>query len=176
MGHFLKISVAFVVLFLLGHNTQGAPIKGRYMWVRCRPDGSNANCMKEWGPWIDLPGPSDRLPPSAVQDIMKASLDQELHLADGSGVNEPLVESGSGDQWGMDRQELGVFTAEGNVQLEEGSSFEGSSSEGSSFEGSSSEGSGLEVDYTEFVFTQSMTLQQNNLQHELELQEDNLIL
>ncbi|KAG5831236.1 serglycin [Anguilla rostrata] len=189
MGHLPKILVAFLVFCWLGQDALGAPAKGRYMWVRCRPDGRNANCVKEWGPWLSLPGPRERLPPSAVQDIMKASLDLDLQSTDGSGESGLFVESslgdqlatdlgsgdlsstdwgsgdqsstdwgsgdqlstdwGSGDQLSMDWQDHGLFTAEGRVQLMEGSGSEGSSSEGSGSAGSSLEGSGSVLDYTE---------------------------
>ncbi|KAG9344362.1 hypothetical protein JZ751_011031 [Albula glossodonta] len=101
----------------------------------------------------------------------KTSLDLEMQSGDGSGSNELLVESGSGEQWEDDWQKLGVFTADGSVQVEKDSSLEGSGLEGSSMEGSSSE-----VDYTDFVYPQSMTLPQNSLNHELQQQEDNMIL
>lgn len=42
------------------------------MWVKCRPDSKNANCIEEKGPVIDLdkyPDTPKRLPQSAVQDM-----------------------------------------------------------------------------------------------------------
>ncbi|KAJ8250442.1 hypothetical protein COCON_G00223640 [Conger conger] len=191
MGHLLKILIAFLVFNLLGQDAEGAPAKGRYVWVRCRPDDRHANCLKEWGPWMNLPGPRDRLPPSAVQDIMKGSLDLDLQSADGSGASGLFMEfgsgeqtstdwgsgeqsstdGGSGEQWPLAWQDLGFLTAEGRVQQ-----LEGSGSQGNIFEGSASEGSGSVLDYTDYDAAQRMTVQQNNVPHTLELQEDNLSL
>uniref|UniRef100_A0A8C4RI90 Uncharacterized protein n=1 Tax=Erpetoichthys calabaricus TaxID=27687 RepID=A0A8C4RI90_ERPCA len=44
-----------------------APAKGRFMWVRCKPDSKDANCIEQKGPWIDLPksGVNRILPPNA---------------------------------------------------------------------------------------------------------------
>lgn len=50
----------------------GAPtasIKGNYMWVECKPDGMNANCLTKKGPSIPLDGQPTRLPPSAAKDM-----------------------------------------------------------------------------------------------------------
>ncbi|KAG7462935.1 hypothetical protein MATL_G00190020 [Megalops atlanticus] len=147
MGLFLKISVVLALLCLLGHNAQGAPTKGRYMWVKCRPDGKNSNCEQQQGPWIDLPGPSNRLPSSAVKDLLKKKPELD---ADGSGASEADI--GSGEQWMRDGQQLAAFGAEeGSTQLEEGST--------------------PEVDYTEYVFPQRVKKGLNN-----EMQEEHLIL
>ncbi|XP_036402800.1 serglycin [Megalops cyprinoides] len=149
MGLFLKISVVLALLCLLGHNAQGAPTKGRYMWVKCRPDGKNSNCEQQQGPWIDLPGPSNRLPSSAVKDLLKNNQELDTKSTEGSGASEADI--GSGDQWMRDGQQLGVFGAEeGSTQLEEGST---------------------EVDYTEYVFPERVKKGLNN-----EMQEEHLIL
>ncbi|KAJ8248265.1 hypothetical protein GJAV_G00240160 [Gymnothorax javanicus] len=107
MAHLLNL-VTFLVLCLLGHYAAGAPAKARYMWVRCRPDGSNANCVKERGPWVSLRGAKDRLPPSAIWDIMKANLDWDFKFPEGSGSTSLLVEFGSGEEsstdWGSGDQ------------------------------------------------------------------------
>ncbi|KAJ8364981.1 hypothetical protein SKAU_G00138120 [Synaphobranchus kaupii] len=99
----LNISLTLALLTLLG-NTQGAPTKGRYMWVKCRPDSRNANCLTEKGPWIDLPKPNHL--PSAANKITKDQSD------DGSGTGQPFTETGSGDQWEKDGSDLGVFQPE----------------------------------------------------------------
>ncbi|XP_046885254.1 serglycin [Hypomesus transpacificus] len=70
----MKMFVSLIVLYVLLDNGLGAPAsgpgKGRYMWIKCRPNGQNANCIKQRGPLQDLPGLPDRLPASAVKDLL----------------------------------------------------------------------------------------------------------
>ncbi|KAG5855026.1 serglycin-like [Anguilla rostrata] len=146
MGILLNISLTLVLLSLLGANTQGSPIKGRYMWLRCRPNSKNANCVTEKGPWIDLPEPN-RLPSTAD----KKTKDQS---DDGSGTGQPFSEIGSGDQWEKDGREQGVFQPE-----EASTDLDGSS----------------ELDYSDFVSPQKVYLK-DNLPLDQDLQEENLIL
>ncbi|KAI1896993.1 hypothetical protein AGOR_G00100630 [Albula goreensis] len=113
MGIFLNISVSLALLCLLGADTQGAPTKGRYMWVKCRPDGKNTNCVTEKGPVIKIPGRAHRLPPSAANEILKDQTE------DGSGAGQVFPDLGSGDLWVKDGRELGVFQPEeGSADLD----------------------------------------------------------
>uniref|UniRef100_A0A4W5RGZ7 Serglycin n=1 Tax=Hucho hucho TaxID=62062 RepID=A0A4W5RGZ7_9TELE len=96
----LKICLTLVVFFFLTDNGFGAPAKGRYMWVKCRPDAKNPNCETQRGPWMDLPGPPDRLPPFAVKDIVLEEDGSELEeqSGEGSDTRTLFTEQGSGDQ------------------------------------------------------------------------------
>ncbi|XP_067093203.1 serglycin [Osmerus mordax] len=70
----MKMFVSLIVLYVVLDNGLGAPAsgpgRGRYMWVECRPNGQNANCIKQRGPLQDLSGLKDRLPASAVKDLL----------------------------------------------------------------------------------------------------------
>ena len=63
-----NVMVTHLFLCCTGAPASG-PGKGRYMWIKCRPNGQNANCIKQRGPLQDLPGLPDRLPASAVKDL-----------------------------------------------------------------------------------------------------------
>ncbi|KAJ8384159.1 hypothetical protein AAFF_G00208610 [Aldrovandia affinis] len=89
MGLFLNISVTVALLSLLGSNTQGAPTKGRYMWVKCRPESKNANCVTEM-----------------ANEIANYQSD------DGSGNGQYFPKLDSGDQWEKDGRALGVLLHE----------------------------------------------------------------
>ncbi|KAM9559823.1 uncharacterized protein ACWYII_015640 [Salvelinus alpinus] len=95
----LKICLTLAVIFFLADNGFGAPAKGRYMWVKCSPDAKNPNCETQRGPWMDLPGPPDRLPPFAVKDIVLEEDGSELEQSgEGSETGILFTEQGSGDQ------------------------------------------------------------------------------
>ncbi|XP_036812147.1 serglycin [Oncorhynchus mykiss] len=97
-----KICLTLAVIFFLADNGHGAPAKGRYMWLKCSPDAKNANCETQRGPWMDLPGPPDRLPSIAVKDIVpeEAGSEPEEQSGEGSATGILLTEQGSGDQLG----------------------------------------------------------------------------
>ncbi|XP_017541607.2 serglycin [Pygocentrus nattereri] len=73
-----RIALAFLLVCLFEDNVLGAPTKGRYMWVNCRPDGDNPNCVQKQGPLIDLPGLSQRLPASATKDIVPVESSEDI--------------------------------------------------------------------------------------------------
>ncbi|CAG05688.1 unnamed protein product [Tetraodon nigroviridis] len=64
----MKLILLVVVCCLALHNGKGAPRNARYMFVRCSPDGDQANCVTQqtpemtWSP--DLPA---KLPASTAQ-------------------------------------------------------------------------------------------------------------
>ncbi|XP_041715021.1 serglycin [Coregonus clupeaformis] len=96
----LKIWLTLAVIFVLADNGHGAPAKGRYMWVKCRPEAKNANCETQRGPSMDLPGPPDRLPSFAVKEIVpeEAGSEPEEQSGEGSATGILFTEQGSGDQ------------------------------------------------------------------------------
>ncbi|XP_062989103.1 serglycin isoform X2 [Elgaria multicarinata webbii] len=95
--------VALCVILFMGCTVQGAPVqKGRYMWVKCRPGASSANCVEEQGPRFVIPDGSANmiLPPNADPTLMKTFQHHPIsfpHTGDeyGSG-NYIELESGSG--------------------------------------------------------------------------------
>ncbi|KAL7889722.1 hypothetical protein AOLI_G00019800 [Acnodon oligacanthus] len=125
MRFFCRIALAFLLVYLFEDNVLGAPTKGRYMWVNCKPDGENANCVQNQGPLIDLAGLSQRLPPSAAKDIVPEESSEDTPeteteeqsgessgdldpfdsvsgvskkwVDDGPQVEEPIVDAGSGE-------------------------------------------------------------------------------
>ncbi|KAJ8013707.1 hypothetical protein DPEC_G00032580 [Dallia pectoralis] len=102
----LKICLALAVIFFLTENGFGAPTKGRYMWVKCRPDSKNANCKTQKGPLVDLPGISDRLQNTAVNDIVPTETvsEPEEQSAEGSATELFFADEGSGDRLGIDSE------------------------------------------------------------------------
>ncbi|XP_054839414.1 serglycin [Eublepharis macularius] len=98
-----RIFLALCIILFMGCTTQGAPVQmGRYMWVRCRPDGLSSNCLEEQGQRFVIPDGAANmiLPPMADPTLMKKFQDHPDTFAlsednDGSG-NEIESESGSG--------------------------------------------------------------------------------
>ncbi|XP_076830374.1 serglycin [Brachyhypopomus gauderio] len=90
MGLYSRIALALLLIYQFGDNVLGAPDRGRYQWVRCTPDGQNANCVEERGPLVDITGLSPRLPRSAIKDIVqvkssKETAEAEEQSGEGSG-------------------------------------------------------------------------------------------
>ncbi|NP_001290937.1 serglycin precursor [Esox lucius] len=106
----LKICLTLAVISTLTDNGLGAPTKGRYMWVNCRPDSKNANCQTQRGPLVELPGPPDRLPSTAVKDIVQKETVSELEeqSGEGSATGPFLADQGSGDVYGVDYAEFAM--------------------------------------------------------------------
>lgn len=154
------ITLGLAIICLSGHSGLGAPtasIKGNYMWVECKPDGMNANCLTKKGPSIPLDGQPTRLPPSAAKDIVavsaeEATPDMEDLSGDGSGDSDNFLALASKKQpWRRDAPEQDIVKNE-----EEGSTF-----------GITSSG---DIDYSEYVSTQKV-----NWLSEEDLKEENII-
>ncbi|XP_013924887.1 PREDICTED: serglycin [Thamnophis sirtalis] len=104
-----RIFVALGVILLLGCPGQGAPQKGRYMWVRCKPDANSANCIEEKGPSFVMTDESATIPFEAnpTREILQ---DQLISLPfsgdeEGSG-NEEDPETGSGFENDLEEPEV----------------------------------------------------------------------
>ncbi|XP_012672431.1 serglycin [Clupea harengus] len=118
--------VMLAVLCFIGETVLGAPTKGRYVWLRCRPDVKNANCVQEKGPMINLdkyPDAPKRLPQSAVQEVLPkdTGLEPEEQSGDNAGAGKHIpafADRGSGDQLVMDSPMQDVPEGSG---MEEGS-------------------------------------------------------
>ncbi|XP_067278086.1 serglycin [Pseudorasbora parva] len=109
MGFYHRITLALAIICLFGQSGQGAPPKGRYMWVKCHPDDKNANCLTQKGPWIDLAGQRARLHPSAAKHIVsteEVTPNVEEQSGEGSG------NSGSLDPWMADGPVQEVYNNE----------------------------------------------------------------
>lgn len=65
--------IIIILLLLLLCLFLGGPDKGNYMWVECKPDSKNANCVEKKGPLIDTTGSPQRLPSSVVKDMWVVS-------------------------------------------------------------------------------------------------------
>ncbi|XP_041922062.1 serglycin [Alosa pseudoharengus] len=139
MAQFGKL-VMLAVLCFIGESVLGAPTKGRYMWLRCRPDSKNPNCMEEKGPMINLdkyPDTPKRLPSSAVQEILpnETGLEPDEQSGDNTEAGKHIpdfLDRGSGDQLLMDSL---MQRQEESSGMEEGSS---------------------DFDYTNFVLPEKM--------------------
>lgn len=102
--------VILAVLCVIGETVLGAPTKGRYMWVKCRPDAKNANCVQEKGPIINLdkyPDAPKRLPASAAQEILpkETGLEPDEQSGDNAEAGKHIpafADRGSGDLLVMD--------------------------------------------------------------------------
>lgn len=123
MAHLGKWMILAVLCFI-GESALGAPSKARYMWLRCRPDGKNANCVKEKGPIINLdkyPDAPKALPSSAVKNLLpkETGQDPEEQSGDNAGTEKHIPAfpvRGSGDQLIMDTPLLGKEESSGMAE------------------------------------------------------------
>ncbi|KAL6486919.1 hypothetical protein MHYP_G00035450 [Metynnis hypsauchen] len=127
-----RIVLAFLLVCLFEDNVLGAPAKGRYKWVSCKPGGGNPNCVQKQGPLIDLSGLSQRLPPSATKDIVPVE------------SNEDTPETETEEQSGESSGDLDPFDSAtgGKNSMDDGPQVEEPVVE--------DEGSG-EIDYSNYV-------------------------
>ncbi|KAK9964546.1 hypothetical protein ABG768_005710 [Culter alburnus] len=143
MGFYHIITLALAIICLFGQSGLGAPSKGRYMYVKCKPDDKNANCATHKGPLVPLLGQSARLPPSAARHIVPVSIEEttpetEEQSGEGSGNSDIFDPFLSMDQQLMrDDPEQEV-----NKNEEEASTW--------------IESSGAEVDYSDYVHPQKI--------------------
>ncbi|XP_033887726.1 serglycin [Acipenser ruthenus] len=166
-----RILLALGLILFLGYTVQAAPSKGRYMWVRCKPDTKNPNCVEESGPWIDLPKSGAEIPsPNADHDLMnkkpvedKTALTFEESGDDSGEFQEDMpIELGSGSQWNED-----LLIAGSTAEPEEGSA--------DYTEDFLATPEGGDVDYSQFVFRDRVPIKQNHPQN-LKLHEEGFIL
>ncbi|TSK22585.1 Serglycin [Bagarius yarrelli] len=81
---------ALILTYLLADNVLGAPQKGRYSWLKCNPDGQNANCIEKKGLSFNLFGKPQRISSRAVKDMDPVESSEESSETEESG-------DGSGD-------------------------------------------------------------------------------
>ncbi|XP_030627746.1 serglycin [Chanos chanos] len=163
MGICYKICAVLAIICLLENHTLGAPTKGRYMWVKCKPEGKDPNCHTQKGPWMNLPGPQDRLPASATKTIVPVEssevASEEVELSgDGSGggsIIPVLPELGSGDQWMADTQDQVEYQAEVPVSAHLGEESSG------------------DFDYSNYIFPEKVKANGPSTE---ELKEENMLL
>ena len=96
MGFYHRITLALAIICLFVDSGLGAPLTGRYMFVKCNPDLKNANCVTQVGPLVPLSGKSSRLPPSAAKHIFPVSKEEatpemEEQSGEGSGNSDPFA-------------------------------------------------------------------------------------
>ncbi|CAB1428489.1 unnamed protein product [Pleuronectes platessa] len=92
----MKVFLLLIVSCLAVHNGEGAPRSYVYKFLKCNPDGNQANCVTQETPvrpWReDLP---DKLPSSTAQYLEAVPVEDE----------RPPREEGEGgtasDQWGV---------------------------------------------------------------------------
>ncbi|XP_053721542.1 serglycin-like isoform X1 [Synchiropus splendidus] len=123
----MKLLLLSLLLVVALHNGTGAPRKARYNYVKCKPDGDQANCVTHqsaeinWTP--DLPS---KLPAVAVEYLEANHMEGEKRtqgrklVEDGSGffdgsgsqstenlafvTIEPVLGSGGDDQYGAEME------------------------------------------------------------------------
>ncbi|KAM3834314.1 serglycin [Vipera latastei] len=123
-----RIFVALGIILFLGCPGQGAPQKGRYMWVRCKPDANSANCLEEKGPSFVMTEEKGKIlfEENPTREILQ---DQPSTLPfsgdeEGSG-NEADPETGSGFEYDMEESGGSGFVNQPNVNLKLNLSNEG---------------------------------------------------
>ncbi|XP_070818910.1 serglycin [Chaetodon trifascialis] len=88
----MKLILFFVISCLTLHTGKGAPITAVYKFVRCNPEGDQANCVTQQSPrmaWSpDLPA---KLPASAAQYLEAEPAEGESPLRE-EGEEEDVVE------------------------------------------------------------------------------------
>ncbi|XP_028845498.1 serglycin [Denticeps clupeoides] len=80
------------VFCFLGNYALGAPTRGRYMGLRCRPHGGQANCKEEMGPLIDVDQQTLKKLPRDPSDLRFRSYELS---GDGSGYEQFQADQGA---------------------------------------------------------------------------------
>ncbi|XP_007423217.1 serglycin [Python bivittatus] len=115
-----RIFVALGVILFLGCPGQGAPQKGQYMRVRCKPDANSANCVEEKGPSFVMADRNANNPPKADPTLMTLrDHTSTLPFSEdeyGSG-NEVDPETGSGFEYDTEEPSTSDFANQPNVNL-----------------------------------------------------------
>ncbi|KAI7805286.1 serglycin [Triplophysa rosa] len=119
MQFYRRITLALAIICLFGHSgfvSSGAPTKGRYTWVKCKPEDQNANCVTQMGPLVPLEGKSPRLPRSAVKDIFPVSTEEitpemEEQSGEGSGNSDTMIFLRDGPEQELNTNEKETTTA-----------------------------------------------------------------
>ncbi|XP_035017378.1 serglycin [Hippoglossus stenolepis] len=89
----MKVLLLLIVSCLALHNGEGAPRSYVYKFLKCNPDGNQANCVTQQTPvrpW--RAGLPDKLSPAAAQYLEAASVEYELPVISGQ---PPQPEEGS---------------------------------------------------------------------------------
>ncbi|XP_026103126.1 serglycin-like [Carassius auratus] len=132
MGFYHRITLALAIICLFVDSGLGAPLTGRYMFVKCNPDLKNANCVTQVGPLVPLSGKSSRLPPSAAKHIFPVSTEEatpetEEQSGEGSGNSDTFAPFRTMDQRMMRDAPVPTRSQqEANKNEEEGSAVESS--------------------------------------------------
>ncbi|KAI4894285.1 hypothetical protein NFI96_016308 [Prochilodus magdalenae] len=134
-----RIALALLLLYLFEDNALGAPTTGRFRWLRCKPNGNNANCVENQGPLIDLSDPNQRLRPNAKDIVPVENI-------------EDTPETETEEQSGESSGDVDPFDPLGKNWMNDGSS-KAEPQVGEQLE--KEEGSG-EVDYSNYVFAQKI--------------------
>ncbi|XP_014340478.1 serglycin [Latimeria chalumnae] len=126
-----QTSSAFLLLaatvLWLGGTAFGAPVnKGRYMWVECKPNSNDPNCVQKKGPWLKIPESVDNWIDPQLPNSDWSKMDEDLNDLFPLSENKPEEDGGSGLE----------IASGGGPEL--GSGFEDS------------------IDYSEFVFPVSV--------------------
>ncbi|XP_070759577.1 serglycin [Enoplosus armatus] len=120
----MKLILFFVICCLALHNGKGAPRTAVYKFVRCNPEGNQANCLTQQSPemaWSpDLPA---KLPASTAQYLEAEPVEEE----------SPLTEEEEEEE--IEEEETPMMSEEGESPVadlpEDGSGvYEGSAAEG----------------------------------------------
>lgn len=149
MGFYHRITLALAIICLFAHSglvSTGAPTKGQYMWVKCKPDDKDANCITQKGPLVPLEGNSPRLPSSAAKEIFPVTTEEAT----------PEMEEQSGE--GSGNSDTGIFLSDGPQQEINKIEEEGST-----------EASG-DIDYSNYVFPEKV-----DKLSEMDLKQENMI-
>ncbi|XP_028651803.1 serglycin [Erpetoichthys calabaricus] len=162
------LALSFLFLVFLEHAAQGAPAKGRFMWVRCKPDSKDANCIEQKGPWIDLPksGVNRILPPNADPEQMMRMVNN-FNEEDLSGDFSGDVQiEGKPEPDSKSKVDVARLTKkEEEVEEEEGSALD-----------STSPPDEAEVDYSLYSYPVRVPANQQGITQDLKLQEEGFIL
>ncbi|CAG5854470.1 unnamed protein product [Menidia menidia] len=121
----MKLILLLLISCLALQNGKGAPRTAVYKFVRCNPEGDQANCVTQQGP--EMPWSSDlpsKLPASTAQYLEAEPEEDESPLGE-----DEVEEEEESPMMNEEGDPLGIF------QSEEASGYEGSAVEGPYYAG-----------------------------------------
>ncbi|XP_063316456.1 serglycin isoform X2 [Pelmatolapia mariae] len=122
----MKLILLLIISCLALHSTKGAPRTAVYKFVRCNPDGDQANCVTqqspemEWSP--DLPS---KLPASTVEYLEAEPVEDENSPMEENDEEEQEDEEEAEEEESKLSESTGIFLGEEGSGGYEGSAAEG---------------------------------------------------
>ncbi|KAF3832526.1 hypothetical protein F7725_026191 [Dissostichus mawsoni] len=102
----MKLILFFVISCLALHNGNGAPRTAVYKFVKCNPEGDQANCVTQRGPEIEAEPEEGESPPSEEDVELEMEEEEDEPMTSEEGESPVLIDDGSGSFEGSATEDM----------------------------------------------------------------------